>query len=510
MKDKINKEIENIISVLETLPTNNKANKEKYNTYLNDQINIYSNKLEDVKKEILLRYNKIIAENTKGNDLPRISELDINFVRCSSSFYDSLEKMNLNHLLYELTHFYNNDLEKVNEVILQIIKEFEKVGVILEVKDFVYSSDIKTYMHALLSKKGNIKKVFEEIFWKTPNFIIQIELNFRYLYLKNEKTITKFFKEHYNTTKLFDYISEYKKAKANEKDLKRSSVKYIFNNFFTGKILPVWLEEKHIIEFNKKYILEESNDTYFNLIKLEESLEEYKNYQSFSFIINHMKELYEKKAEYKDVYDNKLKEISKKEAELFKVNSKLDKKGFFKLKENKLNELKLTRNNIINELNTYYNELKDLKIKDIIFDKVTDDTSHLDLLKLSLTDFNFFTTLLKEQNENMDSKYINSQMIKLYNYIYVSNINIISNVAISEDKNIPQIICDGYRLINIEIDESSLEGDLIKDVIHHVEDMILSRDLKRLNMSIDDIIFVVNVKDKIEPSKKEAKEESKV
>ncbi|NMA51303.1 MAG: hypothetical protein GX951_05630 [Mollicutes bacterium] len=496
MKDKLVKDIENITSILGTLPTNNKKNKEKYKSYLKEQIDLHIEKRDKVKKEILSRYNKIIFENNKDADIPNISELDINFIRCSSSYYDSLEKMNLNYLLYELSHFYKNNLEKINEVIIQIIKEFEKTGIKLTAKDFIYSNDVRLYINALLSKDVNIKTMFEEIFWRNPNFIHQIEINFRYLYYKNEKAITKFFTDKYNTSKMFDYLSEYKKAYDNQNYSKHNSVKYIFNKFFSGKMLTAWVNDKHVDDFNKKYILgEKTPEVYFNLIKLKDSLEEYKTLQYFSFIIDDLINLFAKKEEYKDVYNSKLKEINKKEGELFKINKKLNKKGFFGLKENKLNELILLRNNIINELKNFYEELKELKIKNIIYNKVSDDTSYLDLLKLSLTDFNYFVKLLKENNENLDIKYIDSQMKKLYNFIYTSDINIISNVAISENKNIPQIIYDRYRLVNLEIDEASLEGDSIKNIIHDLENMILNQDIKRLKMNLNDIDFVLDVRE---------------
>ena len=42
---------------------------------------------------------------------------------------------------------------------------------------------------------GRVKDLFEQIYWKCPDIIIHIELNFRSLYLKNEKKIDKYYED---------------------------------------------------------------------------------------------------------------------------------------------------------------------------------------------------------------------------------------------------------------------------------------------------------------------------
>ena len=71
---------------------------------------------------------------------------------------------------------------------------------------------------------------------------------------------------------------------------------------------------------------------------------------SYEFIIKNFKKLIENKETYKDQFDNKLKEIEKKESDLFKMNKKINSKSIFKPKGKKKETLIYNRNNTINEL----------------------------------------------------------------------------------------------------------------------------------------------------------------
>ena len=112
----------------------------------------------------------------------------------------SFEKMGLDEILYVLKRFYKNNLELVNDAIVKCLEKFRIVGINLVANDFNYSIYTKEYMNVLLeeikkgdSNSGRVKDTFEQIYWKCPDIIIHIELNFRSLYLKNEKAINKYY-----------------------------------------------------------------------------------------------------------------------------------------------------------------------------------------------------------------------------------------------------------------------------------------------------------------------------
>ena len=53
-------------------------------------------------------------------------------------------------------------------------------------------------MKTFFEERNNItsdtlKNKFESVYWQCPDLIIHIELNFRYIYLKNQKEIDKYF-----------------------------------------------------------------------------------------------------------------------------------------------------------------------------------------------------------------------------------------------------------------------------------------------------------------------------
>ncbi len=193
MKEYILKDIETVKANLEILPKKTKVNKAKYNEYLEEQLKKITPMIEEAEKEISKRVEQIKKHNTEES-LPEERELlDIAKVKRLSSLSSSSNKMNLDYYLYELSSFENNNLEKINGVILKILLAFKEVGIILTPKDFEYSEVVQKYMDTLINDYDNIEKVFDDIYWENSNIITQIELNIRYLYFKHKKEIDKYY-----------------------------------------------------------------------------------------------------------------------------------------------------------------------------------------------------------------------------------------------------------------------------------------------------------------------------
>ena len=216
------------------------------------------------------------------------------------------------------------------------------------------------------------------------------------------------------------------------------------------------------------------------------------------FIIDDLKKLYEHKQEYKDVYNNKYKEIVKKEKELFKLNKKLNSR--FANGETKLN-----RNNCLIDLYKLYHELDDLKIQNTIYTDVNNDTSYHELLLLVTANFNYFVKLLKADNDALTMKDIDENVIRykdkmtvietirLFRFVYYGDLNIINNISISEDKNIPQIISDRYHLININVKEEKITLEAIDGYLKNINNLIMHYDLVRNRISLDELEFIIYV-----------------
>ena len=490
MKEYILKDIETVKANLEILPKKTKVNKAKYNEYLEEQLKKITPMIEEAEKEISKRVEQIKKHNTEES-LPEERELlDIAKVKRLSSLSSSSNKMNLDYYLYELSSFENNNLEKINGVILKILLAFKEVGIILTPKDFEYSEVVQKYMDTLINDYDNIEKVFDDIYWENSNIITQIELNIRYLYFKHKKEIDKYY-QSLKEEPLEEYLTKYIELKTNQKLNEYQNRTYLFNNFINHTLMLTDYSEKTIDGLLTDIILDrEDEDNYLNLIKLSSSLSEYNEYLNFEYIIKDIKELFTKKEEYKGKYDLKLKDITKKEKELFSLNKQINKTGLFKPNLKKINELKLKRNTTITDILSLYIELDELTIQNDIYNNVTNETNYQDILKLTCFNTKYFIKLLKDQIDNLTIEDINQNITNLFEYAFGSEINIISNIAISEEKDIPKIIKDKYRLLNISINEENLNKDDIEKVQKNIEDLIIYYNIKKINLNIQDIDFI--------------------
>lgn len=490
MKEYILKDIETVKANLEILPKKTKVNKAKYNEYLEEQLKKITPMIEEAEKEISKRVEQIKKHNTEES-LPEERELlDIAKVKRLSSLSSSSNKMNLDYYLYELSSFENNNLEKINGVILKILLAFKEVGIILTPKDFEYSEVVQKYMDTLINDYDNIEKVFDDIYWENSNIITQIELNIRYLYFKHKKEIDKYY-QSLKEEPLDEYLTKYIELKTNQKLNEYQNRTYLFNNFINHTLMLTAYSEKTIDGLLTDIILDrEDEDNYLNLTKLSSSLSEYNEYLNFEYIIKDIKELFTKKEEYKGKYDLKLKDINKKEKELFSLNKQINKTGLFKPNLKKINELKLKRNTTITDILSLYIELDELTIQNDIYNNVTNETNYQDILKLTCFNTKYFIKLLKDQIDNLTIEDINQNITNLFEYAFGSEINIISNIAISEEKDIPKIIKDKYRLLNISINEENLNKDDIEKVQKNIEDLIIYYNIKKINLNIQDIDFI--------------------
>lgn len=490
MKEYILKDIDTVKANLEVLPKKTKVNKAKYNEYLEEQLKKITPMIEEAEKEISKRVEQIKKYNTEES-LPEERELlDIIKVKRLSSLSSSSNKMNLDYYLYELSSFENNNLEKINGVILKILLAFKEVGIILTPKDFEYSEVVQKYMDTLINDYDNIEKVFDDIYWENSNIITQIELNFRYLYFKHKKEIDKYY-QLLKEEPLEEYLTKYIDLKINQKLNEYQNRTYLFNNFINHTLMLTDYSEKTIDGLLTDIILDrEDEDNYLNLTNLLSSLSEYNEYLNFEYIIKDIKELFTKKEEYKGKYDLKLKDIVKKEKELFSLNKQINRTGLFKPNLKKINELKLKRNTTINDILSLYIELDELTIQNDIFNNVTNETTYQDILKLTCFNTKYFIKLLKDQIDNLTIEDIDQNITNLFEYAFGSEINIISNIAISEEIDTPKIIKDKYRLLNISINEEDLNKDDIEKVTKNIKDLIIYYNIKKINLNIQDIDFI--------------------
>lgn len=495
MINELNAKIEQINSNIEVLPTNNRKNKEKYIEYLDECLNQYRPMLEQCETEIKNRYNEVLA---KYKDLTYSlidTSIDYNSLKLSDVRAFSSEKMNLDSLLYRLNNSpRETNLDEVNKILLQLISNFKIAGIDLKESDFTHSEAVNLYIKTLLSGGANIQDVFNDIYWKNPDIIKQIELNIKYLYYKNEAKLNEFFKTRYASFDFHNFILNHRNLVAGNETIKHQSVKYIYD-LFMNKELEVddFLIESRVQELINNILIDPtSNRNYENLLKCKRTLTEYKNYMKFEYIIKDFKELYSHKAEYKDLFSNKLKEIAKKEKNLFALNKKINNTGFFKLNSVKLADAKLERNKLFDELVKDYEELDGLKIKETINLYVTSESNCYDVLKLVTYNFCYLVKLLEKENEELTIENIEFNLLNLQKFIYDNTIDVINNISLSEDKNIAGIISEMYKLNSITIVEDKLGLDQIDKVIESVDKLLIYYDIYGLMINLKDFRYLID------------------
>ena len=206
----VEKIIENIgvnKEILSTMPQNNEKNKK-----------IYKEKIEEIKKEyekyksdildiFSKRYNEeinISIDKSIENFSNRLNTIK-NLMYLLNDEQTSYEKMGLDINIYKLEKYYKENLENVNEQIASCIEKFHMVGIELNIEDFNYVSYVKEYMEVFLQElqkddihSKKLKTAFEQIYWKCPDIIRNIALNFRNIYLTKQNIIDKYFEKEKN------------------------------------------------------------------------------------------------------------------------------------------------------------------------------------------------------------------------------------------------------------------------------------------------------------------------
>ena len=497
MIDKITDEIAEIRENISILPHTKKADKKKYTEYLAKNITDYKEKEEYIKEEIIKRKTKYleIVQNPKINELANL-EPDYNKIMCHSPLASSLNKMGLDINLFKLKYYYKNNINEVNIAIKTIIKIFKEVGLTLTLDDFNYHKYVKEYMKMVFTKNIDEKTLyteFEKIYWACPEIITIIRLNFYSIYFNNKKQIDAYYTKTYKEENLNIYIDKLIKQQKEYDTLTHSDKRFIIDKFLNNELLLNDYTETNITKLFNRYLNDKENEhNYDNLLKLLLNLKEYKEFTEYKSILETIVNLYKDKNTYQNLYNNKLKEISKNESELFSLNKKLNKKGIFKPKEDKQRELSLKIDTILETLNTEYNELEEISIKDQIYNSIKDDTDLKETLEIISINIKYFYDFYKEEYTNLTIEELIKLINKLKKYLYTNNLNIISNVKIVDNENICQNITDHYSLLNINITESDLEED-IDTTIKNINTIITYYDIQKLNLDINKIEFLVQV-----------------
>ena len=518
------KYISNNKEVIGVLPINTKKNK---SIYLEKVDELYEKALkvkEIVWNEIEKRYNRI----TSVEESPQISEFEYSIanypdIELFNELNTAFEKLGLDRIAHGLSQFFEGDLGLVNENIKKYIDKYKEYGIELTEDDFSYSPYVSDYMKVFFEeyKADNIdsdklKKHFETLYWKCPDLITHIELNMRYLYFINSKKLEKELKE--KTDRILDKAENDKNGLVREFfelnkaliKLKRTDPKYI-----TGKFMS---DEWRVNDFNDKemsvlYDRLYSKDYYSldkdkqdevdnNFGKLLNTLEEYHIYKRFKYIIDDIKEKYQNKDSFKDSYENKNKELRKKEQALIKENEKnkklilRSKNPFFRLfrkkMEKKIYEFPIFSNTQIKELKTLYTELDEEKVNQKVVEYVDENCSIKYMLKIAISHYPYAFNLVRK-NHMDDGVDATTELNVLLDFINNPYKVMLNNIKLGEEPEVASIISNRYKILNIKLEKENLIENF-DSIVQDTEKIVNFSNIRKSHIDLDDMTFLEKVK----------------
>ena len=495
--------------ILSTMPRNNKKNIANYIQKVEELQQEYKEVNDEIFSEMEKRYTKIVSikENKSIEEQKQEIEKIEEILEILDTAKTSYEKMGIDKRIYKLSKFYKENLESINEEIYKCIKKFSEVGVALTADDFDYSIYVNEYMNSFFKEmeKGNInseeiKSIFEQIYWKCPDIIIHIELNLRYLYMKNQKNIDKYYeiKRERLQKRLGETPEEILNKEENLKIKLEQEIDtdkfLIIQKFLDGTLDTKDYEETRIKAEYIKLIPEEmlvpsKEEIDINSIKFLNSLYEYKNYLKFKYIYEDVKKKYLEIDQHKNSYSSIKKEIESKEKKLKKINKNINRKRLFGNKSKQEKDI-AQYNSTILEIKSLYKNLDTEEIYVKIAKNISKNSSIFDTLQFASKFYSYLVECIIENNKDITPPQIEELIDELRNFVKNPNIIIIKNITILEEKNIPIIISDRYRLLNFQITKDDINETNFDSLISSLQKIKNYHNIKESNIDLNDMEFI--------------------
>lgn len=531
----IDNDIEAKKTLLSSMPINNKTNIKKYNEKI---ASIYEN--YEYYKDSVLKYLKAKSESFECSDANNNTEelmkqfdeyKHMKFILNPMNSFK--EKMGLDNLLYDIHNYSNFTFDEINEIIKKLIDKFRVAGVELKSGDFKYTYYVNEYMTEFFSANGDYSKlsdVFEKIYWYNPNIIEHIELNFRKLIKKHRKSFEDYIGHEQHTLLSKNNFKNYNEfivalknkyeelVNSNEEDLcdiiemaKKSEIE--INNYFpdskfrTSTFSGLTINE---IDYSDEDSMNKLLDT---LKRLRTNVLEYSNYLKFIPLFNYFKEKYEKQESVESnnsALKNIENQINTKESKLESINNKIfnDHKGGFSLFKKKavesLKNLKIESLKIAKELYDLYYQQEKLEFENRIISLKNDSLLLIsDVVRLYYS-YNFFK---KETFKKVFELGTYNEIVSLCDEFdeFASNpTNIIINgINTFEESDVAGVICNKYRLENINLEMADLDEDSLIALKNKIDFIFRINKIEHSELSVEKIWFIVQTDKILEKEKKE-------
>ena len=489
--------------VLSTMPTNNKKNIEKYNEKIDEILVEYQQYQNALLEEIKRRFSNETNIATNDN-IARIKQ-DLNNYEMVfdniNTIKSSYEKSNLDKEVYKLGKFYKENLENVNLQIQSCINIFRNMGIEITDAEFESSPCAKEYMQVFLAEMRNgnvnsdiIKRKFEEIFWRCPDIIVHIEVSMNNIYLKHQKEIDRFFEQRKeDTLRRFSIneqalTSQYQEEQRQLDILESTDKKILIDKFLSGELNIKDFEEEKIDKILKKFVnsnivnqieqndVEAKKELSVNIVKFINSINEYKYYLKYKFILDSIREKYKVREENKNKVKENIKEIEA-------MEKKISRTGLFGKKDVNISEV----NETYVSMKEKYREVSKNAIYNKIAENLTDNSSILDVFKFAGCFYKFLVDEIIDEIKGIPQNEIDQFIDEFINNIKSPYFTIINNIKILENKDIALIIKDRYKLLNFNIEKSDLSEDNLDNIIKDLEKLKIKDDIEKAGLTINQI-----------------------
>jgi len=531
----IDNDIEAKKTLLSSMPINNKTNIKKYNEKI---ASIYEN--YEYYKDSVLKYLKAKSESFECTDDVRNTEelmkqfeeyKHMKFILNPMNSFK--EKMGFDNLLYDIHNYSNFTFDEINEIIRKLIEKFRIAGVELKSSDFKYTCYVNEYMIEFFSSNGDYSKlsdVFERIYWYNPNIIEHIELNFRKLIKKYRKNFEDYISREQHTLLSKNNFKNYNEfidalknkyeelVNSNEEDMydiiemaKKSEIE--INNYFPDSKFRISTYSGLTIN-EVDYSDSESMDKLLDTLKrLRTNVLEYGNYLKFVPLFNYFKEKYEKQ-ESVESNNSTLKnidnQINTKESKLESINNKIfndHKNGFSLFKKNSgdsLKNLKIESLKIAKELYDLYYQQEKLEFENKIISLKNDSLLLIsDVVRLYYS-YNFFK---KETFKKVFELNTYNEIVSLCDEFdeFASNPSniIINGINTFEESDVASVICNKYRLENINLEIADLDEDNLVALKNKIDFIFRINKIEHSELSVEKIWFIVQTGKILEKERKD-------
>ena len=482
---------------------------EKYNLDFNKIINLLYKKAESLTPTSINPIIAPLAEEVRN--LKRI-------LKYENPYNDVFDQTKLSKICYDLDRVEQNNLQEINQIILYVIQKFKQAGITLTAIDFNYSIYLNEYMNVFFKtieaqdKKEELEITFNRLYWKCPMILTHLKLCIRFLAKKYQKKLSNYCIRHKQelikkagtTENEFHLLYLQKKNKLNE--LERQDAYTLVESFkkkedvITDYLETNELREKKLNSFvpnNSFSLLSELDKEKFfqNILELNQTLDEWIKIEHYKFLLDDVKNRMDEFKNHKNDTKQKQSEIKKIEKKRAKIVKQYDWLKKISKSNEKIASKQATKlveiEELIQQLNTKYHELDDAIITNRAGLRLTKSSTLYDAFEFAKSFYGYCKEQIANQNELSEN--VNQEMDDFEKYVLDCNHILSKNLNLTISYDIKEKIHEKCTLLNIKIDESSLDDlDSLKKDLDFIQKVY---DLSKLSITLNDIQFICDVND---------------